>query len=765
MVEDLVNQLVNRRISLALATILVAIGIGWGVTYTTMDNSSNAILVEGDIYKEEVDQARADFPASESILFTFEALPDIFNMEVLGAIESFTQRYSEIESAIAVTSIINSRLNPSDANRYGRDYLIPDITAVTATDLPEIRAIALADKDLTESILSKDGDMVLAYVRLGKIDDDPAVRLRVAESAIALRDSLREQYPSLGVYAVGNVLFERDGHYASKTDIQVLLPIIIITGILLLWFCLRSIPYALCLFIIAGVTVIVTLGTYSWLGIALNQISRYGPMVVLVVAIADGIHIASVYAQALLSGQDKLDAMKESLRINFQPVALATITTAIGFLSLNYSSSPAIYGFGNVIAIGVVWAFVLTLTLLPSLLLLLPVNKVPQPLGVKHFIDWVGFQVGHRSKPLFWGCLALVAATFAMLPLNKLDFDRYSMVDKSSDGYHVIRALRDKIGNDQSLVYVLRSPDYYGITYPEFLGEVEKFTAWLELQPETSFVNSYTDYLKSRNKADNDDLEEWKVVPDDQLTVIDYLVGYQLIQEIEPMLPPLFNKDYSAARLNIATSNLSNQELLAFADKIDQWVEQNITKGLRVTRGDNSILFARINGLITQELMSGFALSFFFITVTMMVGLRSLRYGLVSIMPNLFPVVIVFGFWGLWVGQLSPYTLMLFSISIGLVVDDSVHILSKYMSARNAGNLPKAAIAYSLDKAGSAITITTLSLAIGTFILVFSNTDIFQNVAKLISPIIIVALLLDLLFLLPLLERLDRWLHPVGDFR
>ncbi len=147
------------------------------------------------------------------------------------------------------------------------------------------------------------------------------------------------------------------------------------------------------------------------------------------------------------------------------------------------------------------------------------------------------------------------------------------------------------------------------------------------------------------------------------------------------------------------------------------------------------------------------------ITLTLIVGLKSLRYGLLSIMPNLFPATIVFGFWGLFMGEIGPYVLMLFSISIGLVVDDSVHILSKYITATRQGLAPEAAVQYSLDKAGSAITITTLSLAVGTFILVFSNTFHFQNVALLLTPIIVVALLLDLLFLPPLLLKFDHRLR------
>ena len=147
----------------------------------------------------------------------------------------------------------------------------------------------------------------------------------------------------------------------------------------------------------------------------------------------------------------------------------------------------------------------------------------------------------------------------------------------------------------------------------------------------------------------------------------------------------------------------------------------------------------------------------------MLIGLRSWRYGLISIAPNLLPPAVVFGVWGLFVGQLSPYILMLFSISIGLVVDDSVHVLSKYMAARREGQQPDEAVHYSLDKAGSAITITTAALAVGTMILVFSNTYYYQNVALMLTPIIVVALLLDMLFLPPLLVKFDRLLDGRSD--
>ena len=715
--QSLVDFLLNKRYLLAVLTIALGGIVAWGTQYSRLASNYDSILSEGDPYRAEVEQTRKDFPPSTSVLFVFQSddslstdqAMGVFNFEALRAMDALTARYAEIESAISVGSLMNRRLNSVEAERYDRDYLVPDLNTLEAADLEHIRYLALKDEDLTKSLLSPDGDMALAVIKYKAGTDDQTTRLRIAQTVLDLRDSLRDAHPGVEIYALGGVLFELEGYNAQIEDSQVLFPLVIGIGIALLWFCLRSLAYSLSLFAIAFVTIGLTVGTYGWLDIPFNQISTLGPLVVLVIAIADGIHIVSIYAQGLHQGLNKWEAMRNSLMVNFQPVTLATLTTSMGFLSLNYSTSPGIYGFGNIVAIGVCWAYVVTLTLLPTIILALPTNKVPKPLGVQSFIVGVGRLVETRGNILFWGSTALIVFTLALLPLNKLDFDRFSFVDEDSDFHHVMTALREKIGNDQSLVYSIHSGEYYGITELDFLRQVDEFSLWLEEQPEASFVTSYTDLLRGLNKSEHDDDEAWNILPEDKLQIIDYLVGYQLIQEIEPNLEPIFNTDYSAIRLVIGTSNLTNLQLISFNNRIDRWIAENVRPEYRVLHGDNSILFARLDRTISEELMKGFTLSFILITVTMLVGLRSVRYGLLSIMPNLFPATIVFGFWGLFIGELSPYILMLFSISIGLVVDDSVHILSKYIYARRRGEPPEQAVGYSLDKAGSAITITTLA--------------------------------------------------------
>ena len=689
---------------------------------------------------------------------TFEVDGDIFNLRTLTAIDELTRRYIEIDSAIALSSILTYRVSEADKEILGRSYLFPDLDDITEADLQQIKTIALNDEDLTQARLTSAGNVTLATVSYSVSEDTSEARLAVAESAVVLRDSLRQQYPDIRIYLVGGPMFERDSNLAREKDNKVLLPLVVIAGVLLLWFCLGSLLSSIALAVVALTTIIVTVGTHALLDIPLNQISRLGPAVAGIVAFADGIHVLSVYAQKILRGTDRKQALIESININFRPIALATVTTTMGFLSLNLSSAPAIYGFGNIVAIGVIWAFFFTVFLLPAMILLIPARSIAKPLGVSGFIEGVLRLVARREKTLFWGFLGLIAVTLFMLPLNKLDNDPFDFIDEGSDLSVVVEIQQREFENDRGLAFVVRSNEYYGITNRDFLDKVDDIATQLEADPQISWVSTYTDYLKLRNKAANDDDEAYEVIPEDQLTVIDYLVGYQLVAEIDPNLGQIFNKDYSAIYLYVATSGLSDEEILQLANKIDVLAENYASESFQVTHANNTILGARLNQIISTELFTGFSLSLVMITLTMMIGLRSLRYGLLSIAPNVFPITIVFGLWGLIEGNLSPYVLMLLAVSIGLVVDDSVHVLSKYKTARDSGKSPGESIEDSISLAGSAITITTLWMSVGIALMGFSSTTIFQNLTSIITPIIVVALFLDLLFLPSLLTRFDSWI-------
>ena len=208
-------------------------------------------------------------------------------------------------------------------------------------------------------------------------------------------------------------------------------------------------------------------------------------------------------------------------------------------------------------------------------------------------------------------------------------------------------------------------------------------------------------------------------------------------------------------RVFVSTNTQSTQAILELSAQIDQEFSRQMP-GAKLLHGSSTLLFARMDKAVTVELLQSYAFSLLMITLTVIIGMRSVYYGLLSMLPNLLPAVLVFGVWGLLVGRIDPFVMMLFSISIGLVVDDTVHVLSTYQTNRAAGLIPAAAIDRALDKAGPGMIITTAVLALGTCVLIGASTLYFQLAATLLVPIVVIALVLDLTFFPALLLRFDR---------
>ncbi|MCH1597896.1 MAG: hypothetical protein L7S71_06620, partial [Pseudomonadales bacterium] len=186
MTPSIGSLVVRYRFALTILSLIMAGAMAWGMQFSTFDGTTDSILSEGDPYKAEVDQARIDFPPSTSMLVAFEVPGDIFTFKTLRAIEELTQRYIEVDSALAVSSILNYRLNESDKQTYGRTYLIPELDTLSEADLVQIKEIALADEDLVESLLSPQGDFTIASIKFKVSEDTAEKRLAVAESAVAL---------------------------------------------------------------------------------------------------------------------------------------------------------------------------------------------------------------------------------------------------------------------------------------------------------------------------------------------------------------------------------------------------------------------------------------------------------------------------------------------------------------------------------------------------------------------------------------------------
>ncbi len=746
---------VRARLPLFVVSVVGILVLASGLLRTQFDGTFNALLTESDPYLDELERMDEEFPFATEASFVFVARSGetIFTPATLNAIADLQQSFDVIPKVTYLSSVMNW-MSPETQRRL----FVKPFTEYSQSELDQLAQEAIGDRLLTANLLSSDASLSFANLTLDARNSESDERVEIAAAIQQLRDELRQRHPQVTVYAGSDLILEQSSQASMVSDLTSLLPIVIIICVLVICYCFRSITLGACILIHEIVTAICTIGTVNYLGYSFNNISVIAPLVVIIIAVANSVHVISIYKQALQRGMDKLHAMQHSLAYNFQPVTLAAVTTAIGFSSLNMTSSPAIQDFGQIVAIGIVFAYALTFTMLPSLMIWFTSRadiEARRELFLQDRLERLVSLTKRNDKWIFYACTALALFTVALLPLNQTDFNRLDFIANDSD----IRQFYDEIGEHMNrgpaLSYAIDTGTENGVIDLEFLSEVEAFTDWLLTQSEIESHASLVDVLKTIHQFINDRNPDFYFLPETEESVENYLEAFAMVNSMEFPIGGFINVDFSAITLLINATQISNQELIDLDVRITEEFD-NYFEGAELIHGSGLLVFSRMDELVTTELLQGYSVSLLLITITLIFGLGSLYFGILSVIPNLLPATMVFGFWALFVGQLDPFVMMLFSISIGLVVDDTVHILSHYLESRRAGSDKENAIAHSIRIAGPALTITTMVLALGTTILIFASTLYFQQSAKLLVPIVVLALVLDLTYLPTILRRFDK---------
>lgn len=757
----LLRTLVDKRVALLVLSLAVCVFLASSIPRTEFDTSLGVLLTKSDPYLQERDAMAAVFPSPLEISFALVPKSgEVFERATLLALADLNREFREIPLALSMDSVLGWQSPFGEESLFTR-VLTPQ-SELSPDELSESKQRVLADPFLFGRLISADSDLALANIRLRSTQITSTQSADIVAISDAIRESLQSRYPSVDIYLSSTAHYEQSNRSAMISDLSLLLPIVILLCTAIICYSFRSIYFGFCILSVALLTVLMTVGTLAWLGISFNSISVMAPLVVVTIAVADSVHIISLFRQALLQGLRPVDAMRQSVALNFRPISLATVTTIMGFVSLNLASAPAVSSFGSVVALGVGFAYVLTLTVLPGAILLFASRlRIDASIGTIGLLSAVtGFCQGlvFRHGRLMLISVSVLACVALGLSLrNSTDFDRASFIGKDSPLYDYYENVNTRMNQGTQLTYGVRVPNAYGIIEPKFLQQLDRFSQWMSAQDSIVGVASLVEVIKTVNQIMHEEEGEGEayLIPDNAEAIDEALFNYSVAQESNFTLSTLANEDFTMMRFFVATDTQSNQAIITLNALIDEKFAQEFS-GAELLHGSSTLLFARMDKAVTQELLQGYALSLIMITITLMFGMRSAYLGLLSVLPNLLPAVFVFGVWGLFVGQVDPFVMMLFSISIGLVVDDTVHVLSTYQSGRKSGLEPRAAVAGALEKAGPALIITTAVMAFGTCVLIAASTLYFQQAATLLVPIVVLALILDLTFFPALLVRFDR---------
>ncbi|MEH6470899.1 MAG: MMPL family transporter [Halopseudomonas sp.] len=685
---------------------------------------------------------------------------DVFTPSQLESIRKLTDDAWQIPYSTRVDSITNYQYTFAEEDDLVVEDMVPEGLTLQAEDLARIKQVTTSEPQLVNKLVSPEGHVAVVNVTIKLPGLDPVTEgPEVATKVRALQAQFENENPGSQVYLSGMVMMNVAFTEASMADNATLVPLMFLVVILVIGALLRTISGTISTLLIIIASIAATMGLAGWSGLYLTGPSASAPTMILTLAVADCIHILTTLFYEMRQGVPKRQALLDSLKLNFQPILLTSITTAIGFLSMNFSDSPPFHDLGNMVATGVMLAFIFSITLFPALLSLLPLRVKLRTEDSSDLMDrFAGFVIAKR-KLLLPGMAAVIVGLGLFAPNNELNDDFVKYFDQAVPFRQATDFMQDNMSGMTTLEISIDSKVSSGINDPAFIASLDGFTQWLRDQPETDHVNSLSDTFKRLNKNMHGDDPSWYRLPDSQEMAAQYLLLYEMSLPYGLDLNNQLNVDKSATRLIATFANITSTEMIELEQRLTSWFTLN-APDYQVSITSPNLMFAHIGQRNIVSMLIGTVAALLLISLLLGIALKSVRYGLLSLIPNLAPAAIGFGFWALWEGQVGMGMSVVVGMTLGIVVDDTVHFLSKYLHARDdKGKSAEDAVRYAFSSVGRALWITTLVLVAGFMILAQSTFKFNADMGLLTAIIILLALVVDFLFLPPLLIKLDHLLN------
>lgn len=687
---------------------------------------------------------------------------DLFQKQQLQAILELTEQAWQMPFVRRVNSITNFQYTQSiEDDLEVNDFILPEMLD-DAQLLAQRKHYAINDPDLKNRIISKDGEHTAILIDLnltGKQAQGETAK-DIVEKAYKLEEHIKQKYPTVDIAMTGNLMSTYHNTVVAEGDLSIMIPVMFGLMFIFLGILFRSGSSVLVSFVIASFSAVSALGFAALAGVEFSVLALNSVIITITVAVAHCIHIFSQFFHELKT-QPKMQALESSLNINLFAVSMTSLTTVIGFLSLNTNDLPPAISLGNAAAIGTALSWVFALTMLPALVSILPFKAKQQKefFLEKHMGNFAEFLI-KRKYPVVIGmtlfCILMVHLSFS----NELN-DRLS---ETLHEPHIFRSDTDAIDKHFGPMYVnnyeMDSGEEQGIADPEYLKNVDKFVTYLRNSPEVSSAYSFVDVIKRMNRSMNGDDPAYYKIPDSRELIAQYILLYEMSVPYGLDLSNQITVDKRKTLVVVSSPSLDTATNIEIDKKTDAWLAENMPEHLQPDNISLSTIWAYLTVSSLKNSLMGAIVALVLISGVLLIMLRSIRYGLISLIPNIMPAAFGFGVWFLYSGHVGLGLTCVMIITIGIVVDDTVHFLAKYKRALEETGNAEDAIRATFKQVGPALFITTLVLCSGFLVLAFSNIIINSALGQVTTVILLGAFVLDVLLLPALLLIIDGKKKP-----
>ncbi len=750
---------IKHRVIVILLSIIIVAAAGSGLRHLGFNNDYRAFFNEHNPELIAFNEIENTYTKSDNVFLVIAPKTgDVFAPKILGLIEEMTQDAWQMPYSRRVDSLQNFQNTYAEEDDLIVEDLYEEANDLSAEDIKRIQEVALTDPLLFKRMVAEDGrvtaiNIVLEYP---KLDAGKELKEVVATTRQLIKD-YEAKYPEVGFYVTGVSFLNTSFVEAGESDVMTLVPISFVLMLVFMYFLLKSPSAVFGVMMVIIFSDLVALGMAGHIGIQLSPASVSSTQMIMVLAVANSIHILVSFIFSMEHKVPQRQALSESIRLNLQPIFLTSVTTMIGFLGMNFSEVPPFNDLGNIVAIGVFASLCFSLTFLPALMSYLPVKvKYQEDVDVAKLAKLSGFVIKNQNVILVI-MVGIVVVSGYLTTLNRAEEQFVKYFDETIEFRTDTDVATSTLGGLYQLIYSVPAEGKGGISEPEYLKNLDKFAQWLKQLPETINVYVLTDTMRRLNKNMHGDDPAFYTLPESREMAAQYLLLYEMSLPYGLDLNNQVNVDKSATRVFVTMKEVSNVTLLEYEARIQSWLKTNVPTSMQAPGTGPLMMFAHIAEKNINGMLKGSILALFLISIILIFALRSLKVGIISLAPNLIPVVIGFGLWGLIYTEVNMALAVVVSMTLGIVVDDTVHFLSKYLRAkREKGYSTERAITYAYTHVGKALVVSSIVLTVGFVVLMMSPFALNSDMATLTTWIISIALFVDFLLLPVLLLKFDK---------
>ena len=743
-----------RFIVLGLIT-AITILFSAGAQFLYFDNDYRVFFGKENPQLKAFEQIQQTYTKIDNVNFAVDPISGKANAPgVLAAVEELTEIAWQLPFSIRVDSLSNYQHTEVE----GDDLIVRDLytgaISMSANEQLLVDRVSTTEPSLVGKIHDKQHRATSVNVTIqmpGKSADEVAI---VAAAARKMANKIEAKH-NVNI-RLGGVIFLNNAFLeSSMLDMETLVPAMYLVILIVAYLLLRSIMATFLVLFVIVPSIMVAMGAGGWMGIGLTPPSASAPTIITTLAVADSIHLLVSMFNRMRAGHSQRDSLLYSIRVNGKPIFLTSLTTALGFLSMNFSDSPPFHDLGNITAIGVMAAWIYSIVLLPILISFVPLKSKATLKKLDDKMGKLGVYVASSYKSVLTVSVFISVIFLSLIPLNEINDDFVKYFDESVQYRKDTDWISRNLTGVNQVQFSLPSGESNGVSDPDFIEKVSNFTTWANKEPVVTHVQSISDTFKRLNRDLNAGDPAFYRVPDTRELAAQYLLLYELSLPYGLDLNNQLDINKSSTQVIVTIDDMTTNELRAWIARAENYLADEL--GFTLTAVGPTVMFAYISERNIQSMLLGTLVAVFLISGVILIALRDVRLGIISLIPNLLPAALAFGLWGLLVGQVNMAVAVVAGMALGVVVDDSVHFLSKYQIARRELKLSaNDAVISAFNGVGTALVVTTLILTAGFAILAQSTFGVNSYMAMLTGIALVIALIADMTLLPALLIALDK---------